>query len=135
MMEEETQLHYISIDESIQINRWAIKNYSHEFGVIDKQKLDQCLEIPKQVFFGSEIHPSVEKKAAVYLYYLTVFHPFVDGNKRTAFLSMCVFLIKNGYSFKSEQDGIVNLVLSIASGNESLDTVSEWLSSRIFQIE
>ena len=134
-MEEETLLDYISIDECIQINRWAIENYGHEFGVIDKEKLGQCLEIPKQVFFGSEIHPSVEKKAAAYLYYLTVFHPFVDGNKRTAFLSMCVFLIKNGYSFKSEQETVVNLVLSIASGNESLDTVSEWLTSRIFQIE
>ncbi|MHA1946794.1 MAG: hypothetical protein ACXAC6_19820 [Candidatus Hodarchaeales archaeon] len=34
-----------------------------------------------------------------------------------------------------EQEDIVNLVLPIARGNESLDTVSEWLLSRIFQIE
>lgn len=67
-------MYYISIDECIQINKWAIENYGHEFGVIDKAKLNQCLEIPKQVFFGSEIHSSIEKKAATYLYYLTVFH-------------------------------------------------------------
>lgn len=134
-MEEEMLLHYISINECIQINKWAIGEYGHEFGLIDEEKLVQCLEIPKQVFFGTEIHSSVEKKAAAYLYYLTVFHPFVDGNKRTAFLSMYVFLIKNGYSFQSEQEDIVDLTLSIANGKENLDSVSEWLSSRIIQVQ
>ncbi len=52
-MEEETRLYYISIDECIKINRWAIENYGKEFGVIDREKLEQSLEIPKQVFFVS----------------------------------------------------------------------------------
>ena len=80
------------------INKWAIENYSNEFGVIDRKKLVQCLEIPKQVFFGSEIHSSVEKKAAAYLYYLTVIHPFVDGNKRTAFFSWRISYARPSFS-------------------------------------
>ena len=76
-------MHYISIEECIGINKWVIKVYGHEFGILDREKLIQCLEIPNQVIFGSEVHPSIEKKAAAYLYYLTASHPFVDGNKRT----------------------------------------------------
>ena len=59
----------------------------------------------------------------------------MDGNKRTAFLSMYVFLIKNGYSFESEQEDTVDLILSIANGKESLDSVSEWLVSRIIKVQ
>lgn len=76
---------YISVGECIKINKWIIEKYGHEYGLLNEDKLAQCLEIPKQVFFGFEIHSSVEKKAAAYLYYLTVYHPFIDGNKRTAF--------------------------------------------------
>lgn len=124
-------MYYISVEECIKINKWAIENYGYEFGILDYDKLVQCLEIPKQVIFGTEIHSSIEKKAAAYLYYLTVSHPFVDGNKRTAFLTCYIFLRKNGYNLKAKQEDIVNFIISIADGKESLDSVYNWILSRI----
>lgn len=40
-------MRYISIEECIQINKWAIEEYGHEFGLLDENKLAHCLEIPK----------------------------------------------------------------------------------------
>ena len=124
-------MYYISIEECIHINKWVIEIYGHEFGILDRGKLIQCLEIPNQVIFGSEAHSTIEKKAASYLYYLTVSHPFVDGNKRTAFITCYIFLQKNGFKLKANHKDIIKFILSIANGNESFNSVCAWISSRI----
>jgi hypothetical protein len=43
------------------------------------------------------LHKTIAEQAAAYLYHLAMNHPFVDGNKRTAFAVMDVFLRVNGY--------------------------------------
>ncbi|HUB92855.1 MAG TPA: type II toxin-antitoxin system death-on-curing family toxin [Candidatus Saccharimonadales bacterium] len=47
-----------------------------------------------------DLHESLERKAIVLLYKLIQSHPFLDGNKRTAFLTMIEFLHRNGKDIK-----------------------------------
>lgn len=48
-------------------------------------------------FGGEWLHPTLADQAAAYLYYRSRNHPFIDGNKHTAFAMMVTFLWVNGY--------------------------------------
>ena len=53
--------------------------------------------------------------AAAYLFGLVKNHPFIDGNKRTAFLAADVFLALNGRSTEATQEEIIAFVLGVAA--------------------
>ncbi len=54
--------------------------------------------------------------AAAYLYHLCQNHPFLDGNKRTGANAAITFLLMNGWDPCFEEEELVRLVLSVASG-------------------
>jgi death-on-curing protein len=67
-------------------------------------------------------------KAAALLYSIIVFHPFVDGNKRTAFESTKILLRLNGYQLTVTSSDGVNFTKSIAE-SKVVDVVdiAKWL--------
>lgn len=71
-------------------------NYSDVFGV-EKElgKLNGIIAAVYQNFFGTELYPSIEEKAANLLYFLIKDHPFVDGCKRIGASIFLEFLNKN----------------------------------------
>jgi death-on-curing protein len=54
--------------------------------------------------------------AAAYLFHLCQNHPFIDGNKRTGANASITFLLINDFELEFEEDELVDLVLSVASG-------------------
>ncbi len=60
-----------------------------------------------QTFFGEDVYPSLEEKAANLLYFVTKNHSFSDGNKRIAAAVFLYFLDKNGILFNEEGDKII----------------------------
>ena len=76
--------------------------------------------------YNFEPFPSVLEKAAVLMYSIIVFHPFIDGNKRTALLATYFFLFFNGYSLNLSEE-VVQVVLKIADGKMDEKAILEWL--------
>jgi death-on-curing protein len=67
--------------------------------------------------FGQQrLHSTVPEQAAAYPYHLVMNHPFVDGNKRTAFAVMDTFLRVNGYRLTLTDDAAFDLVMRVARG-------------------
>lgn len=67
--------------------------------------------------FGIEAYATVWEKAAALLHSLLINHPFVDGNKRTAWMCTVVFLDLNGAEMPAvDQDGAYKLVVGVAAG-------------------
>ena len=60
-----------------------------------------------QTFFGEDVYPSLEEKAANLLYFVTKNHSFSDGNKRIAAAVFLYFLDKNTILFNDEGDKII----------------------------
>jgi death on curing protein len=60
--------------------------------------------------------PDLPELAAAYLFGIAKNHPFVDGNKRTAFAAADLFLYFNGLSVEAEQQGIIQFVMMAAAG-------------------
>jgi death-on-curing protein len=105
-------------DESLAIHGGAS-------GVRDEGLFDSALARPEnQLAYGA---PDVFECAAACAYGLAKNHPFVDGNKRVAFLATGLFLRINGYRLAVSQADAVNAVLSLAAGDFSEPDFAAWL--------
>lgn len=95
---------------------------------------DSALAAPQASFDGIEFYPELERKAAVLLEHLVKNHPLPDGNKRTAYATMWMFITINGSTWTLEDpDEIVPMIIGVASGEISTEGLTEWISSNIKQ--
>ena len=60
-------------------------------------------------------------------HFLTLNHPFVDGNKRTAWEAMRIFTKKNGRLLRAKPKEIVELMLRIEDKSFGVNQIAEWL--------
>ena len=58
-------------------------------------------------------------------------HPFNDGNKRTAFLTMAIFAERNGFSIEATDPEIVEKLVALASGTLTEPALEKWLESKL----
>ena len=67
--------------------------------------------------------------AAIYAQSITMNHPFVDGNKRTAFLVAAFFLDKKGYSLNKEQKNeYVDTILNLTNRSITVEKAAKCFS-------
>ncbi|MEU1087509.1 type II toxin-antitoxin system death-on-curing family toxin [Streptomyces sp. NPDC005576] len=88
-----TEVRYLQIDEILTIAR-AVNGTEHS--VRDMGLMVSAVERPRTNVFGSELYPTLHEKAAALLHSVARNHALIDGNKRTAWLAMRVFLRLNG---------------------------------------
>ncbi len=69
--------------------------------------------------------------AAAYGFGLTQNHPYRDGNKRVAFMTMVVFLGLNGFDLDAPDAEIVTVMVSVAAGHTSESHLAGWLRRRM----
>jgi death on curing protein len=83
-------------------------------GIRDEGMLESALGRPLQKeAYGA---PDLSDLAAAHLFGIAKNHPFVDGNKRTAFAAADLFLYFNGFSVEADQEEIIQLVTMVAAG-------------------
>ena len=113
------QLKYPTTEEVIEINERL-----GEGGIlVNKGNLEFIL---KKV----EVEKSFYKKATILLRDIIRLHPFLDGNKRTAFHTMLYFLELNGKRFKyghKDEDRIEKMLNRIARNKETVNEIEEWI--------
>ena len=98
-------------------------------GLRDAGLLDSALARPLNlVAYGD---PDIAALAACYAFGLAQNHPFVDGNKRAAFLSLGLFLGINGYRLKASQAEATVLMFGLAAGEIDEPTLASWLRDNI----
>jgi death-on-curing protein len=94
-------------------------------GVRDPGALESALARPQNlVAYGA---PDYAELAAAYAFGIAKNHPFVDGNKRTAFVALEFFLELNGYVLGADDVQCVVTILSIADGTLSEAELADWL--------
>lgn len=102
-------------------------------GIRDECMLESALSRPLQKQTCGE--PDLSDLAAAYLFGLGKNHPFVDGNKRTAFAAADLFLYFNGFSVEAEQEEIIQLVTMVASGEIDEDGAAAFFCDHIEPID
>ena len=118
----------------LKIHNQQIETFGGTLGIRDAGLLDSALAQPRATFAGELLHPTIQAQAAAYLYHLAMNHPFVDGNKRTAFAVMETFLRMNGYALTLTNEQIYRLVIQVAEGQVSKEMLTERLATVIVLI-
>jgi len=98
-------------------------------GLRDEGLLESAIAVPFQGFGDKDAFPSLQQKAVRLAYGLVCNHPFVDGNKRIGAHAMLVLLELNGIELEYEQSELVDVILSVASGDSSYEDLLRWLFS------
>lgn len=90
-----------SWDELLVVHDYARKwgDESGTYGVKFPEQLESIIARENQEFFGIVTNPTVLKRASFYWFEIATHQAFHNGNKRTAFLAMLLYLNMNGYNF------------------------------------
>ena len=94
-------------------------------GVRDPSALGSAVGRPKNKWAYENADLAI--MAAAYAFGIAKNHPFVDGNKRAAFIAMVVFLEKNGVSFSPSETEAVAIIRDLAAGEVDEDGLSRWI--------
>lgn len=86
-----------------------------------------CVEKPFVDIYNFIPFPHILHKASVLLESIINFHPFADGNKRVALLSMFFFLYWNGYDFRIPEDADA-FTIEVAERKHDLNSILSWIN-------
>lgn len=117
----------ISLKIAKQIHILLIKNFGGVDGIRGTQLLKSVLIRPFQTFNNINLYPDTLSKAAALIENVITNHPFIDGNKRTGYVLMRLFLISNNKDVVASENEKFEFVVSIASGIKKYDEILEWL--------
>ncbi|NQW92623.1 MAG: type II toxin-antitoxin system death-on-curing family toxin [Polaromonas sp.] len=98
-------------------------------GLRDEGLLDSALARPLNLvaYADADAPPDVAALAASYTVGLAKNHPFVDGNKRAAFLATGLFLYLDGHRLEATQADATLTMLAVATGDITEDAFADWL--------
>jgi len=94
-------------------------------GIRDAGLLDSALARPlNRAAYGKHDAAGL---AAAYAYGLATNHPFVDGNKRIAFVALELFLALNGHELVADDTDCAMSMLAVAAGTMKETAFAEWV--------
>jgi death on curing protein len=117
----------IDANTVLAIHSVLIEKFGGGNGVRDYPGLLSALARPYATFDNVELYPDVLSKASALIESIVYNHPFIDGNKRTGWVLLRIFLIKNKLDIYTDQESKYNFVIQIASGNLKFDGILNWL--------
>ncbi len=123
-------MRYLTTDEVLLIHERILDKFGGAGGIRDWNLLDSAVQRPRSAFGGKELYPDTFTKAAALGHSLLLNHPFVDGNKRTAWEAMKRFLGENGLRLRAQTEEIIELVLRIEDKSLSVEQIAQWLKHR-----
>lgn len=94
-------------------------------GIRDETLLDSALARPQQMFHYQD--SDLFALATAYIYGILKNHPFVDGNKRTAFMTGFVFLGRNGIALHAPEAETTQAILDLTADTMTEAEFALWL--------
>lgn len=98
-------------------------------GVRDMRLLESALARPQNLHAYGE--GDAAALAAAYAFGIIRNHPFVDGNKRTGFLTAALFLEANGHRFMASEADVIVQTLALAAGEIGEAEFAAWLRENV----
>lgn len=125
------KVRYLTYNEILDLYREQSGRFGGFCAIRDNNALLSIIANPRREFAGQELYPTLSSKTAILVFSIIKNHPFIDGNKRTAYLCGRVFLRLNGYDLSCDRRDFKELILNIVTNKASLDDVKEWFEINI----
>lgn len=106
---------WLDVADALAVHERVLAIHGGPEGTRDESLLASALARPRQMFSSAEAPDTVDL-AAAYAFGIVRNHPFVDGNKRTAFVLAVLFLELNGYRFNANEEDAALTMIGLAGG-------------------
>jgi death-on-curing protein len=124
---------WVPLQAVIVIHDRQIARHGGAPGIRDLGLLEGAIQRPRNK--ASDPATSLDELAAAYAFEIVTMHPFVDGNKRTAFAATAAFLRLNGYGFRPDPFEGVRAMEDLASGALGEGEFATWLSGLMTRLD
>ncbi|MBF0415888.1 MAG: type II toxin-antitoxin system death-on-curing family toxin [Magnetococcales bacterium] len=122
---------WIGKEVVLAIHKRQLAEYGGGDGVRDEGLLESSLSRPVNRFLYGESTPTLEDLAASYAFGISRNHPFVDGNKRVAYVVCFLFLRLNGKHLIATNEDKFQTFLALACGSMDEKGLSTWIHSHM----
>jgi death-on-curing protein len=116
---------WLTYDQVIAIHSRQLRRFGGAAGLRDDGLLRSAIGRPVNKWHYEQAE--LAELAAAYAFGLAKNHAFVDGNKRIAFMSLMIFLHRNGVRFAPDQAHATKMILSLAAGEVSEESLARWI--------
>lgn len=120
---------FLSLEEIVAIHEKMIAVGGGSAGLRDSTLLHAAIERPKASFAAVALYPSIWLQAAALMQSLVKNHPFIDGNKRTAFFGSVRFLSRNGWELVATNAAVVSFVIKTETENLAVSKIAAWFKA------
>ena len=121
---------WVRQDVVLSMHEEALRLHGGAEGVRDLGLLESALTRPKNLYAYSEQAPTLAQLAASYARGIVANHPFVDGNKRTAFIVSVTFPMLNGLQLTATKEDRVLTFWALAAGEISEEQLTRWFEEK-----
>lgn len=122
---------WIREDVAFAIHRRQLAEHGGAEGVRDPGLLSSALARPRHLLAHSDVTPDLASLASAYAFGIARNHPFVDGNKRTAYVVCRTFLILNGHDLQASREEKYRTFLDLARGEMSEEQLVTWIREHL----
>jgi death-on-curing protein len=117
---------------ALAIHEQQIAEHGGTQGIRDLGLLESALARPQNLTAYGE--PDLAAMASAYAFGIARNHPFLDGNKRTSYVTTLVFLRLNGFDVSADEATRLDTWLSLAAGKMTEEQLTEWLRSHVVKV-
>jgi len=121
---------WVADSVALAIHEAQLAEHGGMAGLRDEGLFLSAMARPQNVAAYGE-RPDAADLATAYAFGLARNHPFLDGNKRTAFVVMELFLNLNGWMLEADDAECISTMESVAAGDLSEKKLADWLRSHI----
>ncbi len=121
-----SKVRFLTVKQVKAIHQQQILTFGGSSGILDEDKLESAVFRAQNLSNYNE-EATIYDLAASIGWGIANNHAFVDGNKRTTFVIMAVFLQINGIVLTASEVDVVNIMLAVASSQISQEQLSNWL--------
>ena len=121
----------MDLDTAERLHNILINKFGGSRGIRDKGSLLAALARPYASFDQQDLYPTAVEKGAAIFESLIINHPFMDGNKRIAFLLLRMTLLEYDLDIAATEDEKYDMTIAASTGVIRFDEIRDWISSKI----
>jgi death-on-curing protein len=119
---------WIREDVVLAIHNRQLAEHGGSSGIRDHGLLKSALDAPKNRWRHKSC--GLEEIAARYAFHLAKNHPFIDGNKRTAYVCVRLLLRLNGLDIHADRQEKAISMLDLSAGKTELEGLTDWITAQ-----
>lgn len=120
-------MRYLTLEELVKAHGVLIEKYGGSSGIRDHGLLESAIHRPQATVFGEDAYPDLFDKATAICHSFLFNHPFMDGNKRAAFVACHLTLLLNGWNLTSSSQETYDFLIDVIKNHEDWPKISAWL--------